>query len=35
MRSYFAAGLLAVANAAVHEFMAESNFICGMCVEAV
>ena len=36
MRSIFAAAILAVANAGkVHEFFAESNFICGICQEAV
>ena len=35
MRSFFAAGLIAFTNAAVHEFFAESNFICGVCQEAV
>ena len=36
MRSIFATALLAYANASnVHEFFAESNFICGICQHAV
>jgi len=36
MRSIFAAAVLAVANASnVHEYFAESNFICGVCQQAV
>ena len=36
MRSIFAAAVLAVANASnVHDFFAESNFICGVCQQAV
>jgi hypothetical protein len=36
MRSIFATALLAFANASnVHEFFAESNFICGVCQQAV
>ena len=31
MKTIFASSLLAFANAAVHPFMAESNFICGLC----
>lgn len=36
MKSVFAAALMAAVNANnVHEFFAESNFICGICQEAV
>jgi hypothetical protein len=36
MRSIFATALLAIANASnVHDFFAESNFICGICQQAV
>ena len=35
MRSLFTTFLVAVSNAAVHEYMAESHFICGLCQQAV
>lgn len=35
MKTFFAAGLMAFTQAAAHEYFAESNFICGICQDAV
>jgi ABC-type branched-subunit amino acid transport system ATPase component len=36
MKSFFAAGLIAFANAGkVHEFFAETNLICSLCTQVM